>query len=128
MLTQASVNRRLNEGWGDLLPRWLTHTAGGSSSLAVGRGLVYSSLGLSKGLLECPRSMAASFSQDESSMTDSKAEAMMFSMTLPVVSMLLATQTNPDTIWGRTMQEWEYQKVEIIKGHHLGWLPHVIMC
>ena len=68
------------------------------------RGLVYSSLGLSIGLLECPHIMAASFSQDERSKTDSKAEAMMSSMTLPVVSMLLATQTNPDTIWGRTMQ------------------------
>ena len=44
-------------------------------------GLIYSSLGLSIGLLECPHSMAASFSQYESSKTDSKAEAMMSSMT-----------------------------------------------
>ena len=45
------------------------------------KGLIYSSLGLSIRLLECPRSMAASLSQDESSKTDSKAEAMTSSMT-----------------------------------------------
>lgn len=56
--------------WLVAVPHWL-----------LAKGLIYSSLGLSIRLLECPRSMAASLSQDESSKTDSKAEAMTSSMT-----------------------------------------------